>query len=1422
MAILNKIFTNCLNSSDTQIFQYNDLLFVPGSVISQNGNCYRDTQITSDLVATLSIKSTGFTNCQECLTTTMTGLVVSGCSGGTFMYLTLPNDEVPPIGYAVLYNSFCWTVVSATTEFYNVQSNIPSFEDCETCNLFGTTVERTGGGSTTGPGDPGDPGGGGGGAPYQPNYEVTKFVQCCDSSVSRWYEIDINPQGWGPTGAQVYYDFTDGISWGRTNVICNPPYQNCISFGQLPGFLYPNCSAALWQANICPTPSVTQTPTATPQQYSYWGASLLVNGTPPTFQDACNLWVPPGQYYYGFKPFNLLQVNDYLYSAASRNSTSLVVGSNNSVLPLASSNTTNVEKHFQVLNTGRIAAIVNCTPITFYPYKISEIQVLSGYFTNTQDACNYPFSVYWDIIYGLKPIDQLGSGDVLYATSDFSTPLTGFYWLGNTYRPMYEWSTTTNTIVGPKYVVRSAVGGNGAISFIATCNSVAPPFTPTPTITSTGCVAPGTIVDCVSYKLFANGNTAVVFNYDRCTDNGIDYGLEITVQPFSEGIVCSSSRPTFVSGGPYDIQTLLGCNRICIGPTPTPTLTPTNTSTNTTTPTNTETPTPTNTSTPTNTTTPTNTVSPTQSPSITPTSSQTGTPPPSGTNFATPTPSVTNTQTPTNTSTNTQTPTNTPTNTLTNTQTPTNTSTNMSTQTPTLTQTSSQTGTPVLTPTNTPSVTRRATTTTTRPSGIEECRVITVEPMGVTCNVINATIPGTLSTAALIITGGTSPYNILWDHGINRPQHQILNNLTNGIYSATVTDYYGDYTVKVFCVVTGASISVTSTPTVTPTQTGTPPPSGTAGPTPPVTSTPTFTPSPTVTSVSQLCATFNITDGNGIQRFEQYQFFYGNQINGTNSWTATTTQNYLTNSGSLLLRFQPTVSNLGNWYISQISASNNIVWPFTILTGNANRNLLPTNGWGFLGPTTYTDSFGRSNTVNSLQVTIGQCTVPPLSITTSTTNATCPGISDGSVTITAFGGTPTYSYSLDNTNFQISNTFINLSNGFYTAYIKDSTTPPQTSSQSFIINTTYNQAQPTTLNFTQTVYIPLANNSQPTIIDNFSSYELNLNQLANGVSLSTLNFDLEIQNITSSPGTTDAIGTAVTVLVNNQTVFTTGVTSSTLWSETSTQPRGNVACSNELTTTKRILVPNRFGSSLPIRIAAFLGRPIEKTDVLIINITNKARIISPSTIQTCPTELTNKIMINTNYTYTGPNQNCFPVQGNPFISVTDSRSATQAVSTTYTGEWRIQVTNAATCFAVVSVKTQGMIGSGTLNANCNRQSTSIPNPWPSGQINVFRGQTLIVQPPAYSTCVPIPVAGSDYIQIQYIMYTSTNCTNTNSPGNSTPCSGDYELMLYVDQQQYGPMLLPTIGGVSTVALIFNGQRPVINPNSNVTIIIDCV
>ena len=724
----------------------------------------------------------------------------------------------------------------------------------------------------------------------------------------------------------------------------------------------------------------------------------------------------------------------------------------------------------------------------------------------------------------------------------------------------------------------------------------------------------------------------------------------------------------------------------------------------------------------------------------------------------------------------------------------------------------------MITPSITPSSTRNVTTTTTRPLGIEECRVITVEPMGVTCNVINATIPGTLSTAQLIITGGTPPYSTLWDHGINPPQNQILNNLTNGIYSATVTDFFQDYRVKVFCVVTGASITVTSTPTVTPTQTGTGTPGSTPISTPSVTTSPTFTPSPTVTSISLLCATFVIKDSNNVQRYEQYQFNYNTQINGANSWTANTTQNYLTNTGSLILNYQST-PNSTIWYISQVSNTNNVQWPFTIQT-IAGRNTLPTGQWFFNGNTTYVDSFRRTNEIISLQVTVGLCSVPPLSAIIAVVDATCPSIFDGSVTITTYGGTPPYLYSLDNINYTPNNTITNLSNGSYTAYVKDSAGTPQIFSQNFNIGTYYSQSQPTNLSFTRTQFIPGSNNNQSTIIDEFSQYELNLNRLANGVSLSTFDLTLLIENITKAPGVSNANGTTVTVSWNNQTVFTTGITPSTLWTETSTQPRGNVACPNQLTTTKKILVPDSSSGSVPIRIVAFANRPLNNSDTVVVTISNKAQISSASTQLNCPTELTNIISLTSSYTVAGPTQNCFPVQGNPSVFETASRSATQTSSSTYTGQWRFRITNAATCIAIVSVTTSSGTGSQNINPNCNRQSSSIPNPWPGGQINVFRGQTLVLEPPNFgggASCQPIPRTNPDTIRVNYFVW-QTNCTNSNSPGNFIPCSGDYEISLEINSQPISTRPIAFVGG-NGYAFFTN---VIINSSDNVTITIDCV
>ncbi|GAB4422600.1 MAG: hypothetical protein OHK0039_38770 [Bacteroidia bacterium] len=63
---------------------------------------------------------------------------------------------------------------------------------------------------------------------------------------------------------------------------------------------------------------------------------------------------------------------------------------------------------------------------------------------------------------------------------------------------------------------------------------------------------------------------------------------------------------------------------------------------------------------------------------------------------------------------------------------------------------------------------------------------------------------------------------------------------------------------------------------------------------------------------------------------------------------------------------------------------------------------------------------------------------PPIFITVDTVvNSSCAGSSTGSITVNASGGTPGYSYALDNGPFVLQNTFTNLSASVYTVSVRD-------------------------------------------------------------------------------------------------------------------------------------------------------------------------------------------------------------------------------------------------------------------------------------------------------------------------------------------------------------------------------------------------
>ena len=118
-----------------------------------------------------------------------------------------------------------------------------------------------------------------------------------------------------------------------------------------------------------------------------------------------------------------------------------------------------------------------------------------------------------------------------------------------------------------------------------------------------------------------------------------------------------------------------------------------------------------------------------------------------------------------------------------------------------------------------PIVTTTTTFFPTPPTPVDptnECDVLTIFPMEVNCFTTQPTFSDTYDGAvALGITGGTPPYTIIWKDGSVAPAKF---NLGPGNYEATVTDYYGDFSVPTICVLTAETTTTTTTITPTTTQ----------------------------------------------------------------------------------------------------------------------------------------------------------------------------------------------------------------------------------------------------------------------------------------------------------------------------------------------------------------------------------------------------------------------------------------------------------------------------------------------------------------------------------------------------------------------------------------------------------------------------
>lgn len=256
---------------------------------------------------------------------------------------------------------------------------------------------------------------------------------------------------------------------------------------------------------------------------------------------------------------------------------------------------------------------------------------------------------------------------------------------------------------------------------------------------------------------------------------------------------------------------------------------------------------------------------------------------------------------------------------------------------------------------------------------INECGVKVLYPLDVQCNVVNPTTPTSSDgSATLIISGGTPPYTILWDNG---NISDTITNLMGGEYSASITDYYGDFVINTTCVLTQPQPTTTTTTTTTTAQ-------------------PTYTLCMTITQVNELNTTFT-----------QIPFNPNGLYLGYQSWLSEDT-NYL-------LYWDQSITS---WKLS--GSTLNVVSP--------DSTYPPLNGWQLLGGN------------GSVSVKQGECLPLPITtFTYTTTNPTCS--CDGGIVIEAKGVNTPFQYSINGgLNYYNNPVFTNLCGGVYSLVVKDS------------------------------------------------------------------------------------------------------------------------------------------------------------------------------------------------------------------------------------------------------------------------------------------------------------------------------------------------------------------------------------------------
>ncbi len=279
----------------------------------------------------------------------------------------------------------------------------------------------------------------------------------------------------------------------------------------------------------------------------------------------------------------------------------------------------------------------------------------------------------------------------------------------------------------------------------------------------------------------------------------------------------------------------------------------------------------------------------------------------------------------------------------------------------------------------------------------------------------NADCGNNNGTVTATATGGTAPYTYSIN-GINFQTSNFFTGLTGGIYTLTVKDVNGCTNAVV--------ITISSSPA------------------------PQITATPAAATCGSNNGTITAFGSSGTAPL-QYSI-NGNTYQASNVFSNLTPGTYtvtVKDANGCMTTVTVTIPDSPAPTVSAVSTAASCNNTNGTITATGNGGLAPLqysiNGFAFQASNIFTglpagvytvtvkDASGCTNTTT---VTITNANAPAV---TATATASACNISNGTITATASGGTPAYTYSINGINFQASNIFNTLAPGNYVVYVRD-------------------------------------------------------------------------------------------------------------------------------------------------------------------------------------------------------------------------------------------------------------------------------------------------------------------------------------------------------------------------------------------------